>query len=191
MAKSFTDSEREIIRSKLIESCMEHWSKYGYHKTGVSELCQAVGISTGAFYQFFAGKELLFVESAMNFVSGLSQIFDGCMREMPDKKGFANGMKATQREIQKMGWFASLPDIWPLLIRKLPPDFAEQDFRDDMNRYQEIIEKYNLKSEKTLEEISAILQLMSAGALFKVHLYGNANQAWDFIVDTVVDSLFD
>ncbi|MDR1955438.1 MAG: TetR/AcrR family transcriptional regulator, partial [Treponema sp.] len=81
MAKSFTDSEREIIRSKLIESCMESWSKYGYHKTNVSELCQIAGISTGAFYQFFASKELLFVESVMNFVSSLSRIFDGCMQE--------------------------------------------------------------------------------------------------------------
>ncbi|MDR1930836.1 MAG: TetR/AcrR family transcriptional regulator [Treponema sp.] len=191
MAKSFTDSEREIIRSKLIESCMESWSKYGYHKTNVSELCQIAGISTGAFYQFFASKELLFVESAMNFVSSLSRIFDGCMQESPDKNGFANGMKATQREIQKMGWFSSLPDVWPLLVRKLPPDFVEQDFRDDMKRYQEIIEKYNLKSKKNLEEISSILQLVSTSALLKIHLYGDANQAWDFIVDIVVDALFD
>ena len=191
MAKGFAESEREIIKNHLIVSCMECWTKYGYHKTNVSELCQIVGISTGAFYQFFASKELLFVESAMHFVSGLSQVFDECMQEMPDKNGFANGIKATQREIQKMGWFSSLPDVWPLLIRKLPPDFVEQDFRDDMKQYQEIIEKYNLKPKKKLEEISAILQLVRASALLKIHLHGNINQAWDFIVDIVVDALFD
>lgn len=60
MARSFTQTEKDNIRSKLIDECEKSWATYGYKKTSIDELCSKVGISKGAFYAFFESKEHLF-----------------------------------------------------------------------------------------------------------------------------------
>ena len=63
MARSFTEQEKKNIRIKLLEECAKGWSKYGYKKTNIDELCSKSGISKGAFYLFFTSKESLFCET--------------------------------------------------------------------------------------------------------------------------------
>ncbi|HZD60765.1 MAG TPA: TetR/AcrR family transcriptional regulator [Anaerolineae bacterium] len=62
MARAFTQSEREVIRQKLIEKGREAFSTFGLKKTSVDDLTQAVGISKGSFYAFFRSKEDLYLE---------------------------------------------------------------------------------------------------------------------------------
>lgn len=53
MAKSFTEIEKDNIRKRLISECEINWSKYGYKKTNIDELCSKSGIAKGSFYTFF------------------------------------------------------------------------------------------------------------------------------------------
>ena len=62
MARSFTETEKENIRKRLLDACRQSWTQYGYKKTSVDELCQQAGISKGAFYLFFESKEALFCD---------------------------------------------------------------------------------------------------------------------------------
>ncbi len=62
MAKSFTEIEKDNIRKRLISECEINWSKYGYKKTNIDELCSKSGIAKGSFYTFFDSKEKLFFE---------------------------------------------------------------------------------------------------------------------------------
>lgn len=62
MPKSYSNSEREYIISKLkteAESCL---TQFGVKKTSVDELVKRVSIPKGTFYLFYRSKELLFYD---------------------------------------------------------------------------------------------------------------------------------
>lgn len=62
MPKWFSEQEKEKIRSQLLDQGEKHFSQFGFKKTNVDEIARAVGISKGAFYRFYASKELLFMD---------------------------------------------------------------------------------------------------------------------------------
>jgi len=62
MPKWFSEQEKELIRSRLLEQGEKHFSRFGFKKTSVDEIARAVGISKGAFYRFYESKELLFMD---------------------------------------------------------------------------------------------------------------------------------
>jgi AcrR family transcriptional regulator len=62
MPKAFTEQEKELIRTRLLEQGHKQFSAYGLRKTNIEELAEAAGISKGAFYLFYASKEALFMD---------------------------------------------------------------------------------------------------------------------------------
>jgi len=62
MPKAFTQHENELIGERLLEEGSRLFSAYGLKKTNVEELAEAAGISKGAFYNFYASKEALFMD---------------------------------------------------------------------------------------------------------------------------------
>ncbi|MBT2694517.1 TetR/AcrR family transcriptional regulator [Bacillus sp. ISL-55] len=73
MATAFTESEKEQIRKRLMEAAADCLGRYGVKKTTVDQLVQLAGISKGAFYQFFASKELLFFHVLEDFQGSLME----------------------------------------------------------------------------------------------------------------------
>lgn len=61
MPRGFSEAERAAIRSQLLAHAEAQLIVVGLHKISVDELAQAAHISKGAFYQFFASKNELFV----------------------------------------------------------------------------------------------------------------------------------
>lgn len=57
---AFTENQNETIRKDLIREALHCGVTIGMRKTCVEQLTDAVGISKGSFYKFFASKELLF-----------------------------------------------------------------------------------------------------------------------------------
>lgn len=60
MPKGFSDVQKDKITKALLETGKAFFSQYGIKKTSVSDLTKAVGISQGAFYNFFPSKEMLY-----------------------------------------------------------------------------------------------------------------------------------
>jgi len=67
MPKTFTDSEREYIKKRLMEEAENCLKLYGLRKTTVDELVKRVKIPKGTFYLFFESKEILFYEVLCSF----------------------------------------------------------------------------------------------------------------------------
>src|SRR5215208_3064924 len=67
MPKGFSDREKELIRTNLLEKGKIYFGTYGLKKTNVEDLTSAVGISKGAFYLFYNSKEELFFELLEQF----------------------------------------------------------------------------------------------------------------------------
>jgi AcrR family transcriptional regulator len=45
------------VREQIVEAAEEHFSRYGYEKTTVSELAKAIGFSKAYIYKFFDSKQ--------------------------------------------------------------------------------------------------------------------------------------
>ncbi len=190
MAKSFTEHEKEIIRQKLIESCSECWSKYGYKKTSVMELCKMASISAGTFYQLYPSKEILFMETAQKIQEKFRQIFKETLEVTPNKKGFAKSLKLFADELKKHQWIMSLSDELNLLYRKLPEDFVSNDFQTDLSDITAIIKTSGLKAKVDLEIITSVFQILMMSVLYVNKMPETTDTALDFIIDTVTDNLF-
>jgi AcrR family transcriptional regulator len=62
MPKWFSEREKELIHTRLLEQGYKLFSVYGLRKTNIEEIARAAGISKGAFYSFYESKEALFMD---------------------------------------------------------------------------------------------------------------------------------
>ena len=61
----------EETRDHILVSAADLFSKRGYDATGVAEICQAAGVSKGAFYHHFSSKHIVFLTLLNNWLDGL------------------------------------------------------------------------------------------------------------------------
>src|SRR5882762_620356 len=47
------------VRDQIVAAATEHFSRYGYEKTAVSDLAKAVGFSKAYIYKFFESKQAI------------------------------------------------------------------------------------------------------------------------------------
>jgi AcrR family transcriptional regulator len=63
-------------RNHLIEVASQLFSKSGYDATGVAEICQAAGVSKGAFYHHFPTKQAVFMELINSYMNSIEAGFN-------------------------------------------------------------------------------------------------------------------
>jgi AcrR family transcriptional regulator len=74
----------EETRSHILQSALTLFSKNGYDATSVAEICQAAGVSKGAFYHHFASKHAVFQSLLEGWLSGLNLQMDALLNNAPD-----------------------------------------------------------------------------------------------------------
>ncbi|MDH8677848.1 TetR/AcrR family transcriptional regulator [Fusibacter bizertensis] len=62
MGRAFSEHEKEQIRARLIEISKEEFEKTPFQLVKVEFIAKQVGISKGAFYNFYPSKESLFLD---------------------------------------------------------------------------------------------------------------------------------
>lgn len=62
-------------KARLLDAAVDCFVEHGYQAASVSEICRVAGVSKGAFYHHFSGKQGLFIEVLNRWLEGLdSQI---------------------------------------------------------------------------------------------------------------------
>jgi Transcriptional regulator len=191
MRKALSEREQNAIKVKLIESCRICWERYGYKKTGVAEIASMSGISTGAFYTFFPSKEMLFMETANAFIKKLYELMATCKPRKPTKYDFAVGFKKCTDEMFENKWIFSLREDAETFLRKLPEDFLEQDFKQDIIDITIIVNMYELTPKVSMEEIVAVLHTLLM-SIYLTEIIGTSHrQALNLLIDSVIVDLFE
>jgi AcrR family transcriptional regulator len=62
----------EETRSRIINAALDLFAREGYDATGVAQICQAAGVSKGAFYHHFPTKHAVFMEILQSWLDVLN-----------------------------------------------------------------------------------------------------------------------
>ena len=85
MNRTATITRPTNAREKLLEAALSVIRSKGYSATTVEDLCQAAGVTKGAFFHHFASKQELAVLAAGHFASMADVLFSQApYRELPD-----------------------------------------------------------------------------------------------------------
>lgn len=74
----------EETRNHILEVANQLFAKSGYDATGVAEICQAAGVSKGAFYHHFPTKQAVFMELINSYMSGIEAGFNMMRQQTHD-----------------------------------------------------------------------------------------------------------
>ncbi len=192
MARSFTEQEKKNIRVKLLEECAKGWSKYGYKKTNIDELCARSGISKGAFYLFFTSKEALFCETLCLVQDNLYALANEILDKSPNKYGFAEVLKTIYREYCKNSFICNTKSVdFIAFTNRLSKEqltaIAEYSQKSGQIFFNKPYLKFAINKDKVISVITALLSMISV----KDSMCYNHFEVFDFMVDNLVDKIFE
>lgn len=190
--KGFSDIEKDELSTKLCVECEHSWALHGYKKTSVSELSTKIGISTGAFYLLYSSKEDLFCETLEmvqnRLITGIHDIVTG----NKGKVGFSKAMKWHFREYDRSPFLFDFgtPDFLSFL-NKLPKDKVEKLKFDSASFFYDTLELAALSLKVDKEKAFAITSALLYTVTIKERLDYNHIDIFDFLLDSIMDKLFE
>ncbi|MFQ4697127.1 TetR/AcrR family transcriptional regulator [Clostridioides difficile] len=192
MAKSFTEIEKDNIRKRLISECEINWSKYGYKKTNIDELCSKSGIAKGSFYTFFDSKEKLFFEVLNGIQNRLISSVDEILSNMPQKEGFAKALKMLYRLYDKNPFLYSPTNTdYITLLNKIPKEMLSQLEYSNVQSFYSLIERHNLKLKIEKEKAFGVCNALLSSLLLKEDIGYDYIEVFDFMVDNLVEHILE
>ncbi len=77
-------SRAQETKSKIMQAAETCFAGQGYDATGIAEICRRAGVSKGAFYHHFAGKQTLFLALLNAWLERLDAQIQTIHAESPD-----------------------------------------------------------------------------------------------------------
>ncbi|MGG3506158.1 TetR/AcrR family transcriptional regulator [Paenibacillus lautus] len=190
--KGFSDTEKDELRTKLCLECERSWSLHGYKKTNVSELTAKIGISTGSFYLLYASKEDLFCDTIERVQNRLINGVQDILSHEGGKTGFIKTMKwhFEQYDSSPFLYNISTPDFLSFL-NKLPKDRLEKLKFVSPSFFDKVIELANLKLKVDKEKAHALTSTLLYTVSIKERINYDHFEIFDFLLDSVVDRIFE
>jgi AcrR family transcriptional regulator len=74
----------EETRQQIVNAAQMLFAQHGYEATSVAEICDAAGLSKGAFYHHFPTKQMLFLELLDNWLNRIDNTLDRSRWEKDD-----------------------------------------------------------------------------------------------------------
>lgn len=71
------------VRVQIVEAAAEHFSRYGYEKTTVSDLAKAIGFSKAYIYKFFDSKQAIGEVICANTLNAILEVVNEAMQGAP------------------------------------------------------------------------------------------------------------
>ncbi|MEJ2598526.1 MAG: TetR/AcrR family transcriptional regulator [Anaerolineales bacterium] len=166
MPKAFTQREKELIATRLLEEGFRLFSAYGLRKTNIEELAAAAGISKGAFYSFYPSKEALF----MDVIEEAERRVRREILTVIDLPGPSPRARLVAILKKAFDLFEAIPILqfvtggdYDLLFRRVPPEKLQEHLASDRVFFDELIARCRdagIPIRAQPEQISRLLYLV-------------------------------
>ena len=144
---AFTEEQNETIRRDLIREARCCGVTVGMRKTSVEQLTEAVGISKGSFYKFFASKERLFFAVLEDIHT---ECFAAAQKSLQENAAIdpasrtAAAILAACRWLSETKAFVFIENDAEFLLHRLPEEVKTAHYHDDEAHIRQLLEKYDL-----------------------------------------------
>lgn len=189
--RAFSDSDRERIKSKLLEHGSKIFQKYGLKKTSIANLSKAAGISLGAYYKFFGSKEELFFEIIEQEHEKIgNEILGNIMNE--NNLTCQTLKEFLKHSIELVNSNALLTQIYEedtfeLLIRKLPEKKLNEHLQNDMDSFLPLILHWQNADKMIMEDAQSIIGLFRLLFLIPLHKKEIGEENYEKTTDLLFD----
>lgn len=170
----FTDSEREQIRDRLIESGKEQVIRYGPAKTRIGDITEPVGIATSTFYLFFDSKDEFFLEliqqemdsfqeQLSNDLNDVQDPYEGLIHLFESYVDFADGNPLVQQVI--------IQNNYREVFQSRVPEALDEYKRERIGQFHLVIEELQELDDGDFGELPPhmVIGVMSTLGLFALH----------------------
>lgn len=199
MARAFTKNEREAIETLLLEKAKELFLQYGYQKTSIAQITEAVGIAQGSFYLFFRSKEALYfrlLEKEETYFQNLLLNFNFNEKDSP-KSALKQVFQIVLKELENNRLMKDLihQDQLFRLRQRLSHGTLEKHFLRDTTVFQKILttwEKQGLRLNITPEVFVAVFRTLFIVILQKEIIGENVfKSTLDLLLTSIVNEIID
>lgn len=192
MARSFTEREKENIKRSLREACKQSWTKHGYKKTSVDDLCRQTAISKGAFYLFFESKEALFCEVLCSVQEQICNAASEVVERHKDKYGVAEALKLIYREYDKNNFlYDSNSADFITLMNRLSEEQVKKIEKSNKMSQQLFVDWPYLKFKVNADLAMSVIYSLIMNIKNRDILAHNHMETFDFMVDHLIENLYE
>lgn len=190
--RGFTEQEKELIRTSLLQKGRELFSNFGLKKTSIKDLTDSVGIAQGSFYLFYQSKEELYfrvleqeedmIKKAIVHDLTLPMTADGLT------KFLLKGIELISEHvlIQRLYFQGELE----LLVRKLPQEVMEAHINQDNDLLTPLLQGIEIKQEQ-METIGGAIRAFFIMALHKKEIgEEHYNSTLEFLARAIANQIF-
>ncbi|MGO8695801.1 MAG: TetR/AcrR family transcriptional regulator [Rectinemataceae bacterium] len=157
MPRAFTPAEKARIKDELIRAASTAIAEKGFRKSSIDHIVQAAHISKGAFYLFYASKELLIFDAIRSEQTRAREILlKGVEEPLGQEAGelverFLSALFDTFTELPLLREIAK-PGVMPDLLRGLPAEAMDEEYESDERFFESIFKR--LKRAKILTGVN-------------------------------------
>jgi len=192
MARSFTETEKDNIRRKLIDECEKSWAAFGYKKTNIGELCAKAGISKGAFYLFYDSKELLFCDVLDNIQERHRGLLEETLSKSPDKADICQMMKQMYLEYDKTNILTQRSSSdFANFLNRAPVEWKEKSKIVNDDFVSNTIFSANLKLKMNKEKAIGIFNALLAIVTNKNLLGYDHFEIFCTLLDNIINEIYE
>ena len=127
MPKIFTETDRNLIRTKLLEAGLTELNDKSYRSISLDDITASVGIAKGTFYNFFPSKESFFYEVMQlikeNNREDLKELF---RNGTPSKSDIEKCLYHRYTQVKTVYDYLT-PEEIKIIVRKLPNGDVQND----------------------------------------------------------------
>lgn len=160
MARGFTEQEKAMIRQSLIDVFEKELTKNKLNKISIDEIVKKVGISKGAFYNFFPSKEMLFLQvledTQEKIVQEVMTIIN--TKNKSNKENLKDIFLLIVDKLLTHQWITRMSSVE--FVRKLPAEYKERLTSQDIIDFQKILKLLNLTCNIPMEQLIIMVQML-------------------------------
>ena len=156
------------IDPRLLSAAKDEFLKKGFEKASLTDICKAAGVTTGALYKRYSGKEDLFSalvsDTVQDMTEYVSQIERVDLTDLTDRELYDSFSMQTETNIRWLRFLYDHREGFTLLIRcasgtryeNFHQDWTEKMNALDMKHYQEARRRGLAARDLTEEELHVL-----------------------------------